>query len=107
MLGSIGWACYPTLIIPTADPANSLTITNGTAGAYGLQAGVVRFFIGSSLIIIYTVVVHRAFRGPVRPDHDSFSCQAPERSMKPLGHATEGAFLPQKPHPPATSSRTC
>jgi cytochrome bd ubiquinol oxidase subunit II len=65
MLGSFAWGCYPNILIATKDPANSLTIFNATAGAYGLQVGVVWFVIGLVLIIAYQVYAHRAFWGKV------------------------------------------
>jgi cytochrome d ubiquinol oxidase subunit II len=65
MLGSVAWGCYPNVLIATTDPANSLTIFNATAGAYGLQVGVVWFVIGLVLIIGYQVYAHRAFWGKV------------------------------------------
>ena len=65
MLGSVAWGCYPNILVATTDPANSLTIFNATAGAYGLQVGVVWFVIGLVLIITYQVYAHRAFWGKV------------------------------------------
>jgi len=65
MLGSVAWGCYPNILIATTDPANSLTIFNAAAGAYGLQAGAVWFVIGLVLIIVYQVYAHRAFWGKV------------------------------------------
>lgn len=65
MLGSVAWGCYPNILIATTEPANSLTIFNATAGAYGLQVGVVWFVIGLVLIIAYQVFAHRAFWGKV------------------------------------------
>ena len=65
MLGSVAWGCYPNVLVATTDPANSLTIFNAAAGAYGLQVGVVWFVIGLVLIIAYQVYAHRAFWGKV------------------------------------------
>lgn len=65
MLGSVAWGCYPNILVATTDPANGLTIFNATAGAYGLQVGVVWFVIGLVLIITYQVYAHRAFWGKV------------------------------------------
>ena len=52
-------------LIATTEPANSLTIFNAAAGAYGLQAGAVWFVLGFVLIIVYQVYAHRAFWGKV------------------------------------------
>lgn len=67
MLGSIAWGCYPNILIAT-EPANSLTIFNATAGAYGLQVGLVWFLIGFALAIAYQVYAQRAFWGKVLTD---------------------------------------
>jgi cytochrome d ubiquinol oxidase subunit II len=66
LLASTAWGSYPNLLIATNDPANSLTITNATAGAYGMQIGIWWFLIGFGLIIAYQVCAHRAFGGKVQ-----------------------------------------
>src|SRR5438552_5791788 len=65
MLGSVALGCYPNILIATREPANSLTIFNAATGAYGLQAGAVRFVMGFVLIIAYQVYGHRVSRGKV------------------------------------------
>lgn len=71
MLGSVAWGCYPNLLIATTNPANSLTIFNATAGAYGLRIGLVWYLFGFALVMTYQVYLHRAFWGKVRPDPES------------------------------------
>jgi cytochrome d ubiquinol oxidase subunit II len=71
LLASTAWGSYPNLLIATTDPANSLTIANATAGAYGMQVGFWWFLIGFGLVIVYQVYAHRAFRGKVRLDPES------------------------------------
>jgi cytochrome bd ubiquinol oxidase subunit II len=66
MLASAAWGSYPNILIATNDPANSLTVTNAAAGAYGLQVGLWWFLIGFGLIITYQVCAHRAFWGKVQ-----------------------------------------
>lgn len=66
LLASTAWGSYPNILIATNDPANSLTITNATAGAYGMQVGLWWFLIGFGLIIAYQVCAHRAFWGKVQ-----------------------------------------
>lgn len=68
MLASTAWGSYPNILIATTGPVNSLTITNATAGAYGMQVGLWWFLVGFSLVIVYQVYAHRAFRGKVRLD---------------------------------------
>ncbi len=66
ILASTAWGSYPNILIATNDPANSLTVTNATAGAYGMQAGLWWFPIGFGLIVAYQVIAHRAFWGKVQ-----------------------------------------
>lgn len=66
MLASLAWGSYPNILIAINDPAYSLTITNATAGAYGMEVGLWWFLIGFGLIIVYQVCAHRAFRGKVQ-----------------------------------------
>lgn len=66
MLASTAWGSYPNILIATNDPANSLTVTNAIAGAYGMQAGLWWFPIGFGLIIAYQVIAYRAFWGKVQ-----------------------------------------
>jgi len=68
MLTSTAWGSYPNILIATTGPANSLTITNATAGAYGMQVGLWWFLVGFSLVIVYQVYAHRAFWGKVSLD---------------------------------------
>lgn len=68
MLASTAWGSYPNILIATTDPANSLTISNATAGAYGLQVGLWWFLVGITLVIVYQVYAHCAFPGKVRAD---------------------------------------
>jgi len=67
MLAGTAWGSYPNILISTNDPANSLTVTNATAGAYGMQVGLWWFLIGFGLIVVYQVCAHRAFWGKVQP----------------------------------------
>lgn len=66
MLASTAWGSYPNILIATNDPANSLTVTNATAGAYGMHVGLWWFLIGFGLIVAYQVCAHRAFWGKVQ-----------------------------------------
>lgn len=68
MLASTAWGSYPNILIATTGPANSLTITNATAGAYGMQVGLWWFLVGFGLVIVYQVYAHRVFWGKVRLD---------------------------------------
>jgi cytochrome bd ubiquinol oxidase subunit II len=68
MLASTAWGSYPNILIATTDPANSLTITNAAAGAYGMRAALWWFLSAFTLVIVYQVYVHRVFWGKVTLD---------------------------------------
>ena len=65
MLASAAWGSYPNILIATNDPAYSLNVTNATAGAYGMHAGLWWFLIGFSLLLAYQYYAHRLFWGKV------------------------------------------
>ncbi len=67
MLASAAFGLYPD-VLPAADPANSLTIQNASASAYGLAVGLVWWSIGILLAVIYFVFTYRLFRGKVSMD---------------------------------------
>ena len=64
-IGALAWAFYPNLMLTSADTLSHLTIYNAATSSYGLQVGLGWFLIGFSLVITYTVYVHRAFWGKV------------------------------------------
>jgi cytochrome d ubiquinol oxidase subunit II len=66
MLASTAWGSYPNILIATNDPDNSLTVTNSTAGAYGMEVGLWWFLVGFGLILAYQAFLHKAFWGKVR-----------------------------------------
>jgi len=68
MLASTAWGSYPNILIATTDPANSLTVSNATAGAYGMQVALWWFLLGFGLVVVYQVYVHRVFWGKVTLD---------------------------------------
>jgi len=73
LLASTAWGSYPNILIATSDSAKSLTITNASAGTYGLQAAVWWFTIGLAVVMVYQFIIHRLFWGPVKPDSHDFS----------------------------------
>lgn len=60
-------ALFP-VILPAIDPANSLTIYNSAAGAYGLSVGLVWWSIGMVIAVGYFVFLFRTFKGKVNAD---------------------------------------
>jgi cytochrome bd ubiquinol oxidase subunit II len=64
MLASSAFGLYPN-VLPAVNPANSLTIQNASASAYGQAVGLVWWSIGIVLAIIYFFFSYRLFRGKV------------------------------------------
>jgi cytochrome d ubiquinol oxidase subunit II len=67
LLSSAVWGLFPNILIGTQDQAFSLTIYNASTSPYSMQVGLIWFCLGISLVLIYTVYVHWAFRGKVDP----------------------------------------
>ena len=64
MLTSVVFGVYP-MVLPSRDPAYSLTVTNAKAGAYGLKIGLIWWGIGMLLATGYFIYVYRTFSGKV------------------------------------------
>jgi cytochrome d ubiquinol oxidase subunit II len=64
MLGGAVYGLYPN-VLPALDPANSLTVHNAKAGAYGLTVGLIWWSIGITIAIGYFVFLFRTFKGKV------------------------------------------
>ena len=65
MLTSTVFGVYPK-VLPAVDPANSLTVQNASASAYGMTVGLVWWSIGMVLAVVYFTVIYRLFRGKIR-----------------------------------------
>ncbi|MGE3468289.1 MAG: cytochrome d ubiquinol oxidase subunit II [Pyrinomonadaceae bacterium] len=65
MLVGAAVALFPN-ILPAINPANSLTIYNSAAGAYGLGVGIIWWSIGIVIAIGYFVFLFRTFKGKVK-----------------------------------------
>jgi len=66
-----GAAQFPNLIRASNDPQLNLTIFNSSTGLHTLQVMSVIALIGMPIVIGYTVVVYRIFKGKTRPS-DSY-----------------------------------
>ncbi len=66
MLTSVVFGLYPYVLPASTNPAYSLSIDNAKAGAYGLRIGLVWWFIGIGLAIVYFAIVYRHFQGGER-----------------------------------------
>jgi cytochrome bd ubiquinol oxidase subunit II len=64
MLTSAAFSLYP-LVLPAANPENSLTIYNSSASQYGLVVGLIWWSIGIVLAVIYFIITYRRFWGKV------------------------------------------
>lgn len=64
MLAGAAFALYPN-VLPALDPANSLTIYNAKAGAYGLSVGLIWWTLGIVIAIGYFVFLFRTFKGKI------------------------------------------
>lgn len=65
LLASSAWGLYPNLLVSTTNPAHSLTIFNAATSPYGMAVGVKWFMVGFTLVLLYSVMVHRLFWGKV------------------------------------------
>lgn len=69
MVGLMGASLYPMLVPSLSDPGNSLTIYNA-ASTYGtLKVMLVIALIGMPLVIGYTTVIYRIFKGKASEIH--------------------------------------
>lgn len=64
MLGGAVYGLYPN-VLPSLDPAFSLTIENSRAGAYGLTVGLIWWPIGIIIALGYFTFLFRTFKGKV------------------------------------------
>jgi cytochrome d ubiquinol oxidase subunit II len=64
MLGGAVFGLYPN-VLPALDPANSLTIYNAKAGAYGLGVGIIWWTIGITIALCYFTFLFRTFKGKI------------------------------------------
>jgi cytochrome d ubiquinol oxidase subunit II len=72
LLGTFGVGMYPNLIRSHPAPAHSLTIVNAASSPKTLGIMLVIALIGMPLVIAYTIVVYRVFRGKVRLDSTGY-----------------------------------
>jgi len=64
----LSWGTYPNLLVAIGDPAHSVTIDNASAGKDGLQAALWWLPPGLAVVVLYQILIHRMFSGPVTPD---------------------------------------
>jgi len=71
-IGLSALSLFPRLVPSSTDLGYSLTVRNASSSQTTLAAMLVIAAIGMPLVILYTVVIHRVFRGRVVLDEDSY-----------------------------------
>lgn len=71
-IAMVGIGIYPNLVISNPVPENSLTIFNASSSLQTLKTMFIIACIGVPLVLIYTVVVYRTFKGKVKIDSSSY-----------------------------------
>jgi cytochrome d ubiquinol oxidase subunit II len=72
MIGLSAISLYPNLGPSLTDPSLSLTISNSSSSQETLTVMLTIALIGMPLVIAYTIVIHRVFRGRVIINEDSY-----------------------------------
>jgi cytochrome d ubiquinol oxidase subunit II len=70
--GLFGVALFPELVHSSLNPSWSLDIYNAASSAKTLRVMAVIAGIGMPLVLLYTIVIYRIFRGKVRLDTTSY-----------------------------------
>lgn len=63
---------YPTFLISTSNPENTITVYNAASSEKSLGTMLVIAAIGTPLIIAYTIIVYKVFWGKVKLDEMSY-----------------------------------
>ncbi len=63
---------FPALLISAPNPENSLTIFNASSSAMTLSNMLIIAAIGVPLVLVYTFVINKTFRGKVKLDSSSY-----------------------------------
>ncbi|HEX2715856.1 MAG TPA: cytochrome d ubiquinol oxidase subunit II [Candidatus Acidoferrales bacterium] len=66
LMGSAAATVYPNLLTSTLDPAYSLTIYNAASSPLALRSSLIANLVGMFGVAVYSIYVHRTFRGKVR-----------------------------------------
>lgn len=72
LMAVFGIGMFPNLVLSRPDVANSLTAFNAASSPKTLTIMLVIAAIGMPLVIAYTTVIYRVFRGKVRLDSHSY-----------------------------------
>ncbi len=72
MIGLAATGLFPNLVPSTTGTINSLTIHNASSTTRTLTAMLVIALVGMPLVLIYTTVIYRAFKGKVTLTEESY-----------------------------------
>jgi cytochrome d ubiquinol oxidase subunit II len=72
MIGTAATALYPDLVPSSVDAAYSLTVAGASSTQRTLWTMLVIALIGMPLVIAYTIVIYRVFKGKVKLDEYSY-----------------------------------
>jgi cytochrome d ubiquinol oxidase subunit II len=72
MIGLAAVSLFPRLVPSSIDLAYSLTIANSSSTPASQTVMLIIALIGMPLVVAYTIVIHRVFRGKVRITGDSY-----------------------------------
>jgi cytochrome d ubiquinol oxidase subunit II len=67
-----GIGMYPNMIYSQPDPQNSLTIYNAASSAKTLKIMLIIAILGMPLVLAYTTIIYRIFRGKVKLESTSY-----------------------------------
>lgn len=94
LLVTIAWGTYSNLLT-AIDPANSVTIIGAASEPNGLRAALWWVPPGFALVVLYQVLIHRMFAGPVTPEtlhlygheaHSAYGAKNADESMRASRH---------------------
>lgn len=66
------WGLFPRLVPSLTNLTNSLTIHNSASSKGTLMAMLVIALVGMPIVLLYSALVHRIFRGKVKLEEDSY-----------------------------------
>jgi len=72
MLVGAAVGLYPRLLPSSRDPAMDITIAKALSGPHTLQVGLIWWFLGISLALLYFVIVYRMFGGKVSASSEGY-----------------------------------
>ncbi|MBD3160814.1 MAG: cytochrome d ubiquinol oxidase subunit II, partial [Candidatus Eisenbacteria bacterium] len=72
LVGLLGLALYPNLVVASNNPAHSVTIFNAASSKRTLEIMLIIAAIGMPFVLTYSGVIYWTFRGKVKLDESSY-----------------------------------